>query len=37
VFERLQEALLDELGEADQLDWSRVIVDSFSLRAVRGT
>jgi transposase len=36
VFERLQEALLDELGEADQLDWSRVTVDSFSLRAVRG-
>ena len=36
VFERLQELLLDELGEADQLDWSRVTVDSFSLRAVRG-
>jgi transposase len=36
VFERLQEVLLDELGEADQLDWSRVTVDSFSLRAVRG-
>lgn len=36
VFERLQELLLDELGEADQLDWSRITVDSFSLRAVRG-
>jgi transposase len=36
VFERLQEVLLDELGEAGQLDWSRVSVDSFSLRAVRG-
>jgi transposase len=36
VFERLQEALLDELGAADQLDWSRFSVDSFSLRAVRG-
>jgi transposase len=24
VFERLQEALLDELGDTDQLDWSRV-------------
>jgi transposase len=35
VFERLQE-LLDELGEAGQLDWSRVSVDSFSLRAARG-
>jgi transposase len=37
VFERLQELLLDELGEAGGLDWSRVSVDSFSLRAVRGT
>jgi transposase len=36
VFERLQEALLDEFGAADQLDWSRISVDSFSLRAVRG-
>ena len=36
VFERLQEDLLNELGTADQLDWSRVSVDSFSLRAVRG-
>ena len=36
VFERLQELLLDELGEIGQLDWSRVGVDSFSLRAVRG-
>jgi transposase len=36
VFERLQEILLDELGEAGQLDWSCVTVDSFSLRAVRG-
>jgi len=37
VFERLQDVLLDELGQADQLDWSRVSVDSFSLRATRGT
>jgi transposase len=36
VFERLQELLLDELGQAGRLDWSRVTVDSFSLRAVRG-
>jgi transposase len=36
VFERLQEVLLDELGQDGQLDWSRVSVDSFSLRAVRG-
>jgi hypothetical protein len=36
VFERLQELLLDELGEAGGLDWSRVSVDSFRLRATRG-
>src|SRR5215207_8566947 len=36
VFERLQELLLDELGAAGALDWSRISVDSFSLRAVRG-
>ena len=36
VFERLQEILVNELGAAGQLDWSRVSVDSFSLRAVRG-
>jgi transposase len=36
VFERLHEVLLDELGAAGLLDWSRVSVDSFSLRAVRG-
>src|SRR5919108_2606832 len=36
VFERLQELLLDELGQAGQLEWSRVGVDSFSLRALRG-
>jgi transposase len=36
VFERFQELLLDELGQAGALDWSRVSVDSFSLRAVPG-
>jgi hypothetical protein len=36
MFERLQELLLDELGAAGQPDWSRISVDSFSLRAVRG-
>jgi transposase len=36
VFERLQEVLLDELGAAGLLDWSRASVDSASLRAVRG-
>jgi transposase len=37
VFERLQELLLDELGAAGQLDWSRVSVDSFSLAQCEGT
>jgi transposase len=36
VFERLQQLLLDELGAVGALDWARVTVDSFSLRAVRG-
>jgi transposase len=36
VFERLQALLLDELGQAGTLDWSRISVDSCSLRAVRG-
>jgi transposase len=36
VFDRLQELLLDELGTAGLLDWSRASVDSVSLRAVRG-
>jgi transposase len=36
VFERLHELLLDELGQAGALDWSRISVGSFSLRAVRG-
>jgi transposase len=36
VFERLQELLLDELGQAGGLARSRISVDSFSLRAVRG-
>jgi transposase len=36
VFQRLQQLLLDALGEAGGLDWSRISLDSFSLRAVRG-
>ncbi len=36
VFDRLQELLLDELGTAGLLDWSRASVDAASLRAVRG-
>jgi transposase len=38
VFDRLTLVLLDELGEAGRIDWSRISVDSASLRAVkRGT
>jgi len=36
VFERLQELMPDELGQAGYLDWSRISVDSVSLRAARG-
>jgi transposase len=36
VFDRLQVLLLDELGAAGLLDWSRASVDSASVRAVRG-
>ena len=35
VFEQLQAALLDELGETGRIDLERVSVDSFSLRAVK--
>jgi transposase len=36
VWERLHQALLDRLGEADQLDWSRTALDSASIPAKRG-
>jgi hypothetical protein len=36
VFEQLQAVLLDELGEADRLDLERVLVDSASVRSVKG-
>jgi transposase len=36
VFDRLHEVLLDDLGAAGLLDWSRASVDSASRRAVRG-
>jgi len=36
VFDRLQELLLDELGTAGLLDWSRASVDSASLRGSGG-
>src|SRR5688500_14363426 len=36
VWERLHHALLDRLGEAGQIDWSRVSLDSASIPAKRG-
>lgn len=36
VWQRLHEHLLAKLRHADQIDWSRAIVDSGSVRALRG-
>jgi transposase len=36
VWERLHRLLLDRLQEAEQIDWSRAVVDSASVRAVLG-
>src|SRR5712692_1441274 len=36
VWERLHQMLLDELQDAEQLDWSRAVVDSFHVRAKGG-
>jgi hypothetical protein len=36
VFERLHRVLLDRLGKADRIDWSRVSLDSASIPAKRG-
>ena len=36
VWQRLHAMLLAQLHAADQIDWSRVVVDSRSLRAVGG-
>jgi transposase len=36
VWEQLHRVLLERLQEADQLDWSRAVVDSASVRAVLG-
>jgi transposase len=36
VWERLQRVLLDRLGEADRIDWSRASLDSASVPAKRG-
>jgi transposase len=36
VWQQLHAALLDELGRAEGIDWSRVCLDSLSVRAKRG-
>lgn len=36
VWDRLHRTLLDRLGEADRIDWSRACVDSASVPAKRG-
>lgn len=36
VWDKLHQLLLEELQRADQIDWSRAIVDSASLKAVMG-
>lgn len=36
VWDRLHRALLAKLNAADQIDWSRAVVDSSSVRAVLG-
>jgi transposase len=36
VWDRLHQALLDRLGAADRIDWSRACVDSASIPAKRG-
>lgn len=36
VWEKVWRLLLDELGLVDEIDWSKVIVDSCSVRAVFG-
>src|SRR5918995_267286 len=36
VWERLHRALLDRLGEADRIDWSRASLDSASVPAKKG-
>ena len=36
VWEQLHRALLDRLGQADEIDWSRACLDSASVPAKRG-
>src|SRR6185437_16969231 len=36
VWDRLHRVVLDRLGDAGQLDWSRALVDASSIRAKKG-
>jgi transposase len=36
VWQRLHEVLLAKLNRAEQIDWSRAVVDSSSVRALKG-
>ena len=36
VWDRLHQLVLDELSEAESIDWSRGCIDSVSVRAERG-
>lgn len=36
VWRRLHQVLLDQLGSADRIDWSRAVVDSQTVAAKRG-
>lgn len=36
VWDRLHRPVLDELSEAELIDWSRGRVDAVSIRAIRG-
>jgi transposase len=36
VWKKIWQALLDELGQDDEIDWSKGVVDSCSVRALFG-
>lgn len=36
LWQRLHKAVLDRLGQAGAIDWSRAVVDSISVRAEKG-
>lgn len=36
VWDKMWQALLDELGKADEIDWSTAVIDSCTTRALFG-